>query len=265
MRCSSGSSLALENAIRIVGGIGTSLVDVKDVPQLAFSIFQQAFSETSTHHDLIVAELANMWIAGAREIYDLIWLLFTKITIESSSRAYASDMTDSAEHRYAHLSLAVDNAMAKMAENVRDDEDKMTLLYRLLELFVQLGHEGRKAGEKSAKVMKVSTGAGNLGVLIPKIASLLRRSTTIHSPPVRLRNLFRDFWFYCTVLGFNVARIGLWPEEWYEAACEIACKSPVLTPQESLRAELIANTTIKSDDISLVCFAFLKLQNVISR
>ncbi|VDN31061.1 unnamed protein product [Gongylonema pulchrum] len=138
-----------------------------------------------------------------------------------------------------------------MAENVRDDEDKMTLLYRLLELFVQLGHEGRKAGEKSAKVMKVSTGAGNLGVLIPKIASLLRRSTTIHSPPVRLRNLFRDFWFYCTVLGFNVARIGLWPEEWYEAACEIACKSPVLTPQESLRAELIANTTIKSDDISL--------------
>ncbi|VDN45225.1 unnamed protein product [Gongylonema pulchrum] len=65
MCCSSGSSLALENAIRIVGGIGTSLVDVKDVPQLAFSIFQQAFSETSTHHDLIVAELANMWIAGA--------------------------------------------------------------------------------------------------------------------------------------------------------------------------------------------------------
>lgn len=51
--------------------------------------------------------------------------------------------------------MAVDNAMAKIAENVNHDEDKMTLLYRFLELFVQLGHEGRKAGEKLARVMKV--------------------------------------------------------------------------------------------------------------
>ncbi|EJD74219.1 phosphatidylinositol 4-kinase, variant [Loa loa] len=202
-----GSALALENAIRIVGGIGAALVDVENVPQLAFSVFQQAFTETSTNHDVIVAELANMWIAGARDIHDLIWLLFTKITIESSSRAYDADTTDGVEHRYAYLSLAVDNAMAKMAENVNDNEDKMTLLYRFLELFVQLGHEGRKAGEKLARIMKLSTGAGNLGVLIPKIASLLRRSATIKNPSVRLRNLFRDFWFCCTVLGFNVAQI----------------------------------------------------------
>ncbi|KAM3723763.1 Phosphatidylinositol 4-kinase alpha [Dirofilaria immitis] len=244
-----GSALALENAIRIVGGIGATLVDIENVPQLAFNVFQQAFTETSANHDVIVAELANMWIAGARSIHDLIWLLFTKITIESSSRAYDADAADGVEHRYAYLSLAVDSAMAKIAENVIHDEDKMTLLYRLLELFVQLGHEGRKAGEKLAKVMKLSTGAGNLGVLIPKIASLLRRSKTIKNPSVRLRNLFRDFWFCCTVLGFNVARIGLWPEEWFEAACEIACKSPVLTPQESLRAELIANSTIKSNSV----------------
>ncbi|VDO26202.1 unnamed protein product [Onchocerca flexuosa] len=244
-----GSALALENAIHIVGGIGAALVDVENVPQLAFNVFQQAFTETSMNHDVIVAELANMWIAGARNIHDLIWLLFTKITIESSSRVYDADATNGVEHRYAYLSLAVDNAMAKMAENVNHDEDKITLLYRFLELFVQLGHEGRKAGEKLAKVMKLSTGAGNLGVLIPKIASLLRRFETIKNPPVRLRNLFRDFWFCCTVLGFNVARIGLWPEEWFEAACEIACKSPALIPQESLRAELVANATIKSNSV----------------
>uniref|UniRef100_A0A915PI29 1-phosphatidylinositol 4-kinase n=1 Tax=Setaria digitata TaxID=48799 RepID=A0A915PI29_9BILA len=244
-----GSALALENAMHIVGGIGAALVDVENVPRLAFNVFQQAFTETSTNHDVIVTELANMWIAGARDIHDLIWLLFTKITIESSSRAYAAGAADNAEHRYAYLSLAVDNAIAKMAENVNDDEDKMTLLYRLLELFVQLGHEGRKAGEKLARVMKLSTAAGNLGVLIPKIAALLRRSATIDNPSIRLRNLFRDFWFCCTVLGFNVARIGLWPEEWFEAACEIACKSPVLTPQESLRAELVANATIKSGNV----------------
>lgn len=36
--CFSGSALALENAIRIVGGIGAALVDVKNVPQLAFNV-----------------------------------------------------------------------------------------------------------------------------------------------------------------------------------------------------------------------------------
>lgn len=93
---------------------------------MLFQVFQQAFTETSTNHDVIVAELANMWIAGAvclliivspisskiafrvndsllfqRDIHDLIWLLFTKITIESSSRAYDADAADGVEHRYA--------------------------------------------------------------------------------------------------------------------------------------------------------------------
>lgn len=87
--------------MHIVGGIGAALVDVENIPQLAFSVFQQAFTETSTNHDVIIAELANMWIAGARDIHDLIWLLFTKITIESSSRAYDADTADGVEHRYA--------------------------------------------------------------------------------------------------------------------------------------------------------------------
>lgn len=46
--------------------------------------------------------------------------------------------------------------MAKMAESVQDEDGKFALLYRLLELFIQLGHEGRKIGEK-AKVMKVGS------------------------------------------------------------------------------------------------------------
>lgn len=57
---------------------------------------------------------------------------------------------------YSHVSLAVDTALARMAESVQDEEEKMTLLYRLLELFVQLGLEGKKAGERIAKaVVKV--------------------------------------------------------------------------------------------------------------
>ncbi|KHN71099.1 Phosphatidylinositol 4-kinase alpha [Toxocara canis] len=101
----------------------------------------------------MVSALANMWIAGAREIYKPIWLLFTKITVESSNRAYSSDASSGSEHRFAHVSLAVDTALARMAENVVDEEDKMTLLHRLLELFVQLGLEGKKAGERIAKAI----------------------------------------------------------------------------------------------------------------
>ena len=50
--------------------------------------------------------------------------------------------------------------------------------------------------------IKKSAGAGNLGVLIPKINSLLERMEPIREPSIRLRNYFRDFWFYCVILGF---------------------------------------------------------------
>ncbi|MFH4983542.1 hypothetical protein AB6A40_010251 [Gnathostoma spinigerum] len=204
------SSLVLENAISIIGGIGVALVDVPDVPNFVLNIFQQRFCKPATSLDILMVNvLANMWIAGAREIYDSIWLLFTKITVESSSRVYNSDQCDGHEQRFAHVSLAVDTALARMAESTAEESDKMTLLYRLLELFVQLGLEGRKVGERIAKsVIKTSTGAGNLGVLIPKIAALVKRMSFIENPPVRLRNLFRDFWFYCDVLGFDVAYSG---------------------------------------------------------
>ncbi|KAK5965010.1 hypothetical protein GCK32_003992 [Trichostrongylus colubriformis] len=97
---------------------------------------------------------------------------------------------------------------------------------------------------------QMSTSAGNLGVLMPKIATLLKRMSPISQPSTKLRNLFRDFWFYCTVLGFDVEYSGLWPEDWYNAVCVIATKSPVLIAQENLRSELIDNAAIKGDTIS---------------
>lgn len=105
--------------------------------------------------------------------------------------------------------MAVDNALARMSQSVKDEEDQMTLLLRLLELFVQLGVESKRIGEKISKsTVKMSTSAGNLGVLIPKIAALLKSMSPITNPSIKLRNLFRDFWFYCSVLGFNVSYSG---------------------------------------------------------
>lgn len=150
--------------------------------------------------------------------------LFTRITVESSNRIYSPE-PDETDQRYAHVSLAVDNALARMATSVESDEDKTTLLQRLLELFVQLGLEGKRVREKITKstvkasagsvtnfqcgCIQMSTGAGNLGVLIPKIASLLQSMDPILNPSIKLRSLFRDFWFYCTVLGFNVSYSGI--------------------------------------------------------
>lgn len=49
------------------------------------------------------------------------------------------------------MSLAVDTALGRMADGVAEGEDQHALLVRLLELFVQLGIEGRRVGEKVSK------------------------------------------------------------------------------------------------------------------
>ncbi|KAK6054493.1 hypothetical protein COOONC_08001, partial [Cooperia oncophora] len=200
--------------------------------------------------------LANMWIAGARSIYDGVMKLFTQISIESSNRVYSQEPVSVGEHRYAHVSLSVDTALGRMADGVAEGEDQLALLVRLLELFVQLGIEGRRVGEKvskstvkltivalstSSNSYKMSTSAGNLGVLMPKIATLLKRMSPISQPSTKLRNLFRCCFF-------SPSR--LWPEDWYNAVCVIATKSPVLIAQENLRSELIDNAAIKGDTIS---------------
>ncbi|CAL2037779.1 unnamed protein product [Caenorhabditis brenneri] len=256
--CSNASnfvvSLVCENAIQTLGGIGVGLVDstAAEVPEMVVQIYLQRFANPPSQLDVTMIRcLAEMWIAGARQIYENVWKLFTQICIESSNRVYSQGNSESNDQRYTHVSLAVDVAMSRMADGVKNEDDKQTLLIRLLELFVQLGIEGRRVGEKVSKsTVKMSTSAGNLGVLMPKIASLLRRMQPISESSPKLRSLFRDFWFYCTVLGFDVESSSLWPEEWYNAVCEVATKTPVLIATENLRSELIDNAAIRSDSIS---------------
>ncbi|KAI1713438.1 phosphatidylinositol 3- and 4-kinase domain-containing protein [Ditylenchus destructor] len=244
------SVLVSENVIMILGRIGVAFVDDNAYSELILQIFLQRFSNPPSSQDsLIIASLADMWIAGARTIHDGIMKLFTRITIESSNRIYSPE-PDNAEHKFSHVSLAVDNALARMAISIEGVENRMSFLIRLLELFVQLGVEGKRIGEKTKFTVKMSSGAGNLGVLIPKIAALLSHMPPIWEPTVKLRNMFRDFWFYCDVLGFDSSRAGLWPDEWYKAVCIIATKSPTITAELNFKSEIIDNAAVKIDGIS---------------
>uniref|UniRef100_A0A915CZ95 PI4-kinase N-terminal domain-containing protein n=1 Tax=Ditylenchus dipsaci TaxID=166011 RepID=A0A915CZ95_9BILA len=125
------SILVSENTIMTLGKIGVAFVDYDSCSELILQIFLQRFSNPPSSQDsLIIASLGNMWIAGTRSIYDGIMKLFTRVTIESSNRIYSPE-PDNTEHKFSHVSLAVDNALARIASSLTQEEDKMTFLIRL--------------------------------------------------------------------------------------------------------------------------------------
>lgn len=98
--------------------------------------------------------------------------------------------------------------------------------------------------------LKASNLAGNLGVLIPVISKLLARLNVITNPKPKLHKLFRDFWLYCVVMGFT-SNTSLWPVEWFYHVKSIAAKSPLINKSQHLKSELLYNTAIRNEAVSL--------------
>ncbi|XP_063368926.1 phosphatidylinositol 4-kinase alpha isoform X2 [Cydia amplana] len=259
----SESSLISTNIVIMLGHVAVALKDTPKTTDTVLQFFQQRLCRAPSSLDtLIVDQLGCMALASpAGPAHDEIMRMFTVITVEAASAAYHH--TDDRK-QYRHVSGAVLNALANIAANVRGTSARLELLTRLLELFVQLGLGGERATDRSpAPVLKSSGSAGNLGVLIPVIAVLVKRLPPIKNPKPRLHKLFRDYWLYCVVMGFTAAESRLWPQEWYAGVKEIAVKSPCLVSQTSLRSdlrELQYTSAVRNDSVSVTELQELKTQ-----
>ncbi|CAB3245856.1 unnamed protein product [Arctia plantaginis] len=259
----SESSLISTNIVIMLGHVAVALKDTPKTTDTILQFFQQRLCRAPSSLDtLIVDQLGCMALASPEgPAHDEILRMFTVITVEAASAAYHH--TDDRK-QYRHVSGAVLNALANIAANVRGTSARLELLTRLLELFVQLGLGGERATDRSpAPVLKASGSAGNLGVLIPVIAVLVKRLPPIRNPKPRLHKLFKDFWLYCVVMGFTAADSGLWPQEWYTGVKEIAVKSPFLVSQTSLRSEmreLQYTSAVRNDSVSMNELQELKTQ-----
>ncbi|XP_018572269.1 phosphatidylinositol 4-kinase alpha isoform X2 [Anoplophora glabripennis] len=234
----SESTLISTNIVIMLGHVAVSMKGTPKTTDTILQFFQQRFCRVPSALDtLIVDQLGCMIIAQCEpHVYEVVMKMFTMITVESGSAAYGNAANDKTQYR--HVSRAVINALANIADNIQGEQQMNELLGRLLELFVQLGLEGKRASDKSPGALKASSSAGNLGVLIPVIAVLLRRLPPIKNPKPRIHKLFRDFWLYCVIMGFTASTSGLWPQEWYEGVKEIAVKSPALVSPTSSRSEM---------------------------
>nr|XP_023019758.1 phosphatidylinositol 4-kinase alpha [Leptinotarsa decemlineata] len=131
--------------------LGHVAISMKGTPKTTDTIlhfFQQRFCRVPSALDtLIVDQLGCMIIAQCEpHVYEVVMKMFTMITVESGSAAYNS-VSEKAQYR--HVSRPVMNALANIADNIQGEPQMIELLGRLLELFVQLGLEGKRASDKS--------------------------------------------------------------------------------------------------------------------
>ncbi|KAL4223436.1 Phosphatidylinositol 4-kinase alpha [Mactra antiquata] len=244
------STLISTNTILVLGHVAVSLRETPKTVESVLQIFQQRFcSPPSTLDTLIVDQLGSMIMAGCTSVYSEVMAMFTQISILSSS-PYTNTEKDEKVRGYRQVSSCVINAFANIAANITGEENQLDFLVRILELFVSLGLEAKRVSDKHSGLMKASSSAGNLGVLIPVIAMLMRRMDAITDPKQRLQKLFQNFWQYCVVFMF-AEDTGLWPHEWYEGVCQIAVKSPLLISEGHLRSELMFNVALRNDTVSV--------------
>lgn len=250
-RCSE-SGLVSMNIIVMLGHVAVALKDTPKTTHNILQFFIQRFCKVPSEQNVLIVDQLGCIIISRCEpsTFEEIMKMFSRVTVQAASVACSTDPDQ--RKQYHNVSDAVVNALGNIAANIQGETEMLDLLGKLLELFVQIGLEGERSYDNTAGAQKASSSAGNLGMLIPVIAILVKRLPPIKNPKIRLHKLFKDFWLYCIVMGFTNSR--LWPIEWYQGVQQIAAKSPLLISQKAHRSEmreLNYTSAIKSDSISL--------------
>lgn len=246
------SALVESNIIIMLGKVAVALKETPKTTQNILQFFIQRFNKVSTDQNILIVEQLGCIVISKcdPQTTEEIMKMFGRILVQSASVSY--DTEGDKTKQFNNLTDSVIKALSNIATNINGEAEMLDLLIKLLELFVQVGLESERIHSNSSTHFKASSSAGNLGMQIPIIASLVQRLDIIKSPKVRLYKLFKDFWLYCVVMGFTNSK--LWPEEWIKGVRQIAAKSPLLISQTAYRSEMREmnyTAVVKSDKVSL--------------
>jgi phosphatidylinositol 4-kinase len=145
------------------------------------------------------------------------------------------------KNKYQLCSGAVINALANISAHIYPDPDlQMDFLLKLMELYVNMGLEVKRKLTADREPANRAKSKGNLGVLIPVIAVLLRRmpASLLSNPTNRTKKLFSDFYLYAVIFGFTREEDGVWPQDWYDGVKSISVKAPKMTFSTGERSEI---------------------------
>lgn len=150
------STLIATNTIITLGHVAIALKDTPKTAESILQFFQQRFCKLPSLDELIIDQLGCIILAKCDpHIYEEIMKMFTSITVEDSSTVYSmATTTDEKKYKYRHVSKPVLNALFNVANGIQGEYEMNELLGRLLELFVQLGLEGKRTSDRSATLMK---------------------------------------------------------------------------------------------------------------
>eukprot|EP00095_Tigriopus_kingsejongensis_P007429 maker-scaffold443_size169656-snap-gene-0.12 protein:Tk07429 transcript:maker-scaffold443_size169656-snap-gene-0.12-mRNA-1 annotation:"phosphatidylinositol 4-kinase alpha isoform x1" len=239
--------ISSKNAILALGHIAVTLRESEDNTKAVLKFLLQWFDSNSGsdhyYDPLLIDQMGCIVISRTKadDTYKDIMQKFKEIIKEASQMISGVGQPTDRKNKYQLCSGSVINALANIAANIHPDVELMTdFLQKLMEMYVNIGLEVKRKLTAERETANRTKSKGNLGVLIPVIAVLLRRmpADDLQNPNYRTKKLFSDFWLYAVVFGFTKEEDGVWPQDWYDGVKEIALKAPKLTFASGERSEI---------------------------
>ncbi|XP_062522021.1 phosphatidylinositol 4-kinase alpha-like [Corticium candelabrum] len=239
------------NILVILGSVGCTLSDTPGAASSALALLQKRLCKPPSSLDTLIVEQMVQMAVQAESVWFLVVDELMRITMEAATSSYGSGPAHGLD--YKSCSRAVMSGLEYIARHTADQNKLQELLLRVLELFINLALEGKKAGDRTSEPTKASSSAFNLGLLLPVLSVIVHQIPVLAQPKLRLLKLFRDFWLYCVVMGFAVETSKLYPPEWLSAVRDVAAKSPSLLSagsEQYLGRDLMHGSALRNENVT---------------